>query len=574
MQRKVLERTAIAEDHLPAELHPVLRRVFLNRGVSTPEQLELSLERLLPYHSLKGIEAAVALLVEALQAQKSILVVGDFDADGATSTALACAALKAMGAERVDYLVPDRFRFGYGLSPEIVTVALARRPDLLITVDNGISSLEGVAAAREAGVQVLITDHHLPGSQLPVADAIVNPNQPGCAFPSKAIAGVGVIFYVMAALRAKLRAQQKLPDPDWSIADLLDLVALGTVADVVPLDYNNRILVEQGLRRIRHKVCRPGIRALLQVAGRDAAGVRASDLGFAVGPRLNAAGRLQDMALGIECLVTTDPARASALASELDRMNQERRDIQAGMQAQALAIVHQQARDAEVLPAGLCVHDPAWHEGVVGLVASYLKEQHHRPCIAFAQAGEPGMLKGSARSIPGLHIRDALDRVATLHPGMIQKFGGHAMAAGLSLAEAQFAAFDTAFNQVLSEWLEPTALQPVIECDGRLTAEQLSLGTAEQLEQAGPWGQGFPEPVFHGDFEILDQRILKGRHLKLRVCAADEGAEVVDAIAFNAISDDTGEQYERLHLVYRIGVNDYRGRRSPQLVVDAIQPCT
>ena len=573
MHREIRIRTAKTADQLPDELHPLLRQVYLNRGVGTAQELDLSLAGLLSYHSLKGMDAAIKLLVTAITKQQHILIVGDFDADGATSTALAISALGSMGAERVSYLVPDRFRFGYGLTPEIVAVALEQQPDLIITVDNGISSVAGVAAAQAAGVKVLVTDHHLPGRELPSADAIVNPNQAGCGFPSKKLAGVGVIFYVMAALRAELRALKQLPDPNWSMAELLDLVALGTVADVVPLDHNNRILVEQGLQRIRAGRSRPGIRAMIAVARREASRLSASDLGFAVGPRLNAAGRLQDMSMGIECLLASDDTQAGRLAQELDAINQERRDIQEQMQSEAVAMIDDLLKDENELPIGLCVFEAAWHEGVVGLVASKLKERHHRPCIAFAVAGDERMLKGSARSIPGLHIRDVLDRVAGLNPGLIDKFGGHAMAAGLSLPKERLDEFKAAFLAVLEESLDTESLSAAIESDGVINAEWLNTDLANLLDQGGPWGQSFPEPVFHGEFEVVDERVLKDKHLKLRLHASGI-RQPIDGIAFNALEANqphvslTG----RVELVYRLNVNEYMGRRSAQLMIEQIRP--
>lgn len=552
-------------------LHPVLARVYAARRVSDPAELDLSLSGIAPAEGLSNLEAAVDLLEQALEAGWKILVVGDFDADGATSCALAVCALRAMGAAAVDYLVPDRFRFGYGLTPEIVQVARARAPDLLVTVDNGVSSIEGVQAARAAGIRVLVTDHHLPGRELPPADALVNPNLPGDAFPSKALAGVGVIFYVMLALRRRLRAngyfvRRRLAEPN--LAELLDLVALGTVADVVPLDRNNRILVEQGIRRMRAGRCRPGLRALLEVAGRDPRRLTASDLGFALGPRLNAAGRLEDMSIGIECLLAEDPLQARALALRLDELNRERRDIEAEMQAGALAVLESlwERLDREAVPVGLALYDRDWHQGVIGILASRIKDRLHRPVIAFAPA-EDGQLKGSARSIPGLHIRDVLDTVAARHPGLVTKFGGHAMAAGLSLPAERFEEFAAAFDAVVRECIDPEDLRGVILSDGELAPEEHSLELAELLRAAGPWGQAFPEPCFDGRFRILGRRVVGERHLKLQLEPV-AGGRVLEAIAFNAPLEHWPEAGAEVHIVYRLDVNEYQGLRSPQLVVE------
>lgn len=555
---------------LPADLPAVLRRVYAARGIADPAQLEMGVERLLPPERLGGLERALDLLEQALAEEQRIVIVGDFDADGATSTALMVRALRGMGARQIDYLVPNRFDFGYGLTPEIVAVAAQRRPDLLVTVDSGIACLAGVAAARAQGMRVLVTDHHLPGARLPEADAIVNPNLPGDDFPSKHLAGVGVAFYVMVALRARLRASgwfaaRGLPEPN--LASLLDLVALGTVADVVPLDHNNRILVEQGLRRIRARRCVPGIGALLQVGNRNPARVVASDLGFTVGPRLNAAGRLEDMALGIECLLADDPEAALRMARRLDELNRARREIEADMKAQALVALESLHLEEGGLPTGLCVYDPAWHQGVIGILAARLKENFHRPVIAFAAAGNGG-IKGSARSVPGLHIRDCLEAVSTRHPGLIRKFGGHAMAAGLSLAERDFAQFHAAFDAEVSRHLGADDLHGVIHSDGELRAEELTLELAEALRSAGPWGQHFPEPVFDGVFEVMGQRVVGECHLKLTLRQA--GRAGLDAIAFNqaAVGDLTGRH---IGMAYRVDANEFRGMTSLQLVVEHLE---
>lgn len=566
---------AVCEAALPEGMHPLLARIYAARGVPADEQ-DAGLDRLLGYQGLKGIEVAVALLEQALEAGWRVLVVGDFDADGATSTALALRALRAMGAAEVEYLVPNRFEYGYGLTPEIVAVAAQRAPDLLITVDNGISSIAGVAAAQAAGIRVLVTDHHLPGAQLPSAEAIVNPNQPGDTFPSKHLAGVGVIFYLMLALRARLRergwfAARQLDEPN--LARLLDLVTLGTVADVVPLDANNRILVAQGLARMRAGQLCPGIQALLEVAGRPQASLVASDLGFGLAPRLNAAGRLEDMSLGIACLLSDDLGQARELALRLDSLNQERRSIEADMKRQAMSLIeHMEADPAQAsLPVGLCLFEPEWHEGVIGILASRIKERLHRPVIAFAEAGEPGWLKGSARSVPGLHIRDALDAVAARHPGLLSKFGGHAMAAGLSLPRHAFDEFARAFDAEARRHLQARDLCGQLLSDGELEPVDFCLDLAETLRYAGPWGQSFPEPLFDGEFQLISRRVVGQHHLKLVVRHPHTGAPL-DAIAFNTDDSDWPVTVERLHLAYRLDVNEYRGVKRVQLRVEHLSP--
>lgn len=556
------------------DLHPVLRRIYASRRVACPSELESSLDRLHPPERLTGTAEAAALLHEQLARDGRILVIGDFDADGATSSALAVRALRMMGARAADYLVPNRFEYGYGLTPEIVALAArTRQPDLIITVDNGISSLEGVAAARRLGIRVLITDHHLPGAELPTADVIVNPNRPGDEFPSKHLAGVGVIFYVMLALRRRLReagwfAERGLPDP--RLADLLDLVALGTVADVVMLDHNNRILVAQGLARIRRGQCCTGIRALIAVAKRSPERIVAGDLGFALGPRLNAAGRLEDMSLGIECLLTDSDAKAQAIAAQLDELNIERRRIEAEMQTQALAHLDDPSWFEELAASSvsLCLYHEDWHQGVIGILASRIKDRVHRPVIAFAPAGD-GEIKGSARSVSGLHIRDAIDAVAARHPGLVPKFGGHAMAAGLSLKSGDFAVFRDAFEDEVRRHIDPGDLQGVIYTDGELAAGELSLELAELLRAGGPWGQGFPEPVFDGRFEVRDCRIIGDKHLKL-VLSPPGGDGLIDAIAFNSGQDLERAASGEIHVAYRLDVNEYRGRRSAQLIIEHI----
>lgn len=554
------------------DLPPLLTRLYAARGVQSAEELDKGLARLIPYQQLKGVDAAVELLVDALEKGQRILYVGDFDADGATASSVGVLALRMLGAAWVDYLVPNRFEYGYGLTPEIVAVALEKRPELLVTVDNGISSIDGVAAAKAAGLRVLVTDHHLPGPELPAADAIVNPNQPGCDFPSKAMAGVGVIFYVMLAVRARLRergwfAARGIAEPN--LAELLDLVSLGSIADVVPLDANNRILVHQGLARIRAGRARPGLRALLEVAGRDCRRITSTDLGFILGPRLNAAGRLDDMSLGIELLLCEDEGVARDMAVQLDQLNQDRKAIEQGMQREALAQLKE--LPVEEMPFGLCLFDPEWHQGVIGILASRLKERYHRPTIAFADAGD-GTLKGSARSVPGFHIRDALDAVAARHPGLISKFGGHAMAAGLSLPQENFGAFAAAFDAEVRRQLDEEDLTGRLLSDGQLGAEEFHLELARALRQAGPWGQHFPEPLFHGIFQIVQQRVVGERHLKL-VLKTECGSLQLDAIAFNIDREIWPNPTVRwAEVAYKLDVNEFRGNETVQLMVAHIAP--
>lgn len=570
MSKHIIRRTpSSAAGSLPDDIAPVLRRIYGFRDITSADELDYSLQRLLPPSTLGGLDNAAACLAEVLTNAGRILVVGDFDADGATSVALCLRALRAMGARDVDYLVPNRFDFGYGLTPEIVQVAGRNKPDLIITVDNGISSIAGVQAAKDLGIRVIVTDHHLPGAQLPAADAIVNPNLPGDPFPSKALAGVGVAFYLMLGLRARLRQagwfeSRGLREP--RLAALLDLVALGTVADVVPLDANNRLLVHQGLQRIRLGACVPGITALLEAGNRNPRTVVASDLGFAAGPRLNAAGRLEDMSAGIECLLTDSATDARRMAAQLDALNRERRDIEAGMQAQALETLEQLDFDDRGMPVGLCLFEPEWHQGVIGILAARIKERFHRPVIAFARSGE-GELKGSARSVSGLHIRDAIDAVATRHPGLVPKFGGHAMAAGLSLAEDRYSDFAAAFDEEVQRHLAREELGGRVYSDGELPADELSLETAQLLRDAGPWGQGFPAPLFDGYFRVLEQRVVGEKHLKM-VLQAGDAAPPVDAIAFNAEQLPPG--CNSAHFAYRLEVNEFRGLVSPQLVVEHI----
>ncbi len=570
LRRRVAKATA-----LPESLDPLLRQIYANRGITSETQLERSLKGLLHYQDLNGIDVAISLLVEALKLQSRIVIVGDFDADGATSTALAIKALRQMGFQQVSYHIPNRFDDGYGLSPQVVHDVAKKGVDLIITVDNGISSFEGVDVAHEYGIRVLVTDHHLPGHSLPQADAIINPNLADCAFLSKSLAGVGVTFYLMTALRAELEKQgwftaQGLARPN--MADYLDLVALGTVADVVPLDENNRIFVYEGLRRIRAGRCCAGIKALTEVSRKTLSQLVSSDLGFALGPRLNAAGRLDDMSVGVALLLTNDIGVAREIANELDGLNQTRREIEAGMQEEASTIFRQFITTQDDLPNGLAIYHPQWHQGVVGILASRIKEKLHRPVIAFAPSGD-GLLKGSGRSIHGVHLRDALERLNTLNPGLMVKFGGHAMAAGLSLEEDKFPLFQRHFSALMAELVSAEQLQGVILTDGELSDSQLSLPIAEMLREAGPWGQAFPEPLFDGKFTLLQQRIVGSKHLKMMLQPINSHV-MIDAIAFNVdVNIWPDNSIKTVELAYRLDVNEFRGQRNAQLLVEHIWPC-
>lgn len=559
-----------------ADLSPILQRIYASRGITKKNELDKQLKGLLSFDSLLGMDKAVVRLEQALRGQEHMVIVGDFDADGATSSALAVSALRAMGAQHVSFLVPNRFAFGYGLTPGLVGVAAKSKPNLMITVDNGIASFDGVIAAREAGIDVIVTDHHLAADTLPEAVAIVNPNQPGDNFPSKSIAGVGVIFYVMLGLRQHLRStgwfeERAIPEPN--MAQFLDLVALGTVADVVGLDQNNRIMVEQGLRRIRGGACRPGIRALVEVAKRDISYLRESDLGFAVAPRLNAAGRLDDMSRGIECLLAESDETARSLAQELDELNVERRKIEGEMQAQALAALDklsdlEQGRK-EALPVALCLMDEAWHQGVIGILAGRLKERYHRPVITFACVSADE-IKGSARSIPSVNIRDVLASIDRANPGLIIKFGGHAMAAGLSLSPDKFNLFRDCLTAEMEKQLAGFALEGSVLSDGELDKDAFGLNFAKELQQGGPWGQLFPEPIFDGVFEILDQRLVGKHHLKLQLLHED-GGEALDAIAFNVdLATWPNQRVRRVHVAYKLDINVFRNRERLQLLVTAL----
>tara|TARA_B110000305_G_scaffold162366_1_gene179639 strand:- start:727 stop:2409 length:1683 start_codon:yes stop_codon:yes gene_type:complete len=556
-------------------MHPLLKRVYSQRNINDVEELELGLEKLIPPEQFKGINEAVQLLIDALQRQQRVLIVADFDADGATSCVVALKALRQFGFQHTDYIVPNRFDYGYGLTSEIVELAKTRNPDLIITVDNGISSIEGVAAAKSAGIKTLITDHHLPSASAPDADAIVNPNQHGCNFPSKSIAGVGVIFYVMLALRAKLREMKWFEENSTAepkLADLLDLLALGTVADVVALDRNNRILVSEGLRRIRAGRTRPGITSLLEIAGRSSARLTASDLGFSVGPRLNAAGRLDDMSTGIECLLTDHEGTAYKLALQLDGMNKDRKQIEGDMREQAFKFLQEFSLEESDLPAALCIYDSRWHQGVVGILASRVKEKFNRPVIAFADANDSGNeIKGSARSIKGFHIRDALDAVASSNPGMISKFGGHAMAAGLSLEKDKLQDFTEAFQKQAAVLLNEELLQAQILSDGEIEQSEFSMETAAALIKAGPWGQEFPEPVFDGKFKVIQQRRVGENHLKLVLAPELAPQQAIDAIAFNIDKQDwPAAEMTDIEIAYRLDINEFRGNQTLQLMVEHI----
>ena len=546
-----------------AGLDAVLARVLAARGVTSAAQLDPALSHLIAPDRMHNLHRLGQILADAITAQKRLLIVSDYDSDGATACAVGLHALREMGA-CVDYIVPNRFEFGYGLTPEIVRLAAQRRPDFLITVDNGIASVDGVEQAKQLGIQVLITDHHLPGDRLPDAACIVNPNQPGCGFPSKHLAGVGVMFYAMLQLRAELRARGAFSSrTEPNLARLLDLVALGTVADVVRLDDNNRRLVAQGLSRIRAGRAQPGIGALLRVAGRDPARASAYDLGFVLGPRLNAAGRLQDMSVGIECLVTTDAARAAELAAQLDALNRERRAIEASMHDEALA--HLETIDpGEAF--GISLYDPSWHQGVIGILAARIRERFHRPVIAFAP-GPSGELRGSGRSIPGLHLRDALDLVDKREPGLVLRFGGHASAAGLSIRQPDFARFRTVFDATLRELLTPADLQLCIETDGSLSPSEMSLALAERLSEP-VWGQGFPPPRFRGDFRVESQRVVGGNHLRLELMSMQPSARTLSVVLFGSSHPLPDE----IHAVFRLDINEYNAMRSLQLVVEHWEP--
>jgi single-stranded-DNA-specific exonuclease len=573
ISKKKIVRRAVAQpdNERFVQLHPVLSRIYQARELCSAEELDRSLARLPSPWLLSGMETMVQRLLQALEKQRSVLILADYDADGATSCAVGMEGLRLLGFGRVSYLVPNRFEYGYGLTPEIVEVASRQSPDLILTVDNGIASLEGVEEAHAHGMEVLITDHHLPGETLPAADAIVNPNLPGDSFPSKCLAGVGVMFYVLMALRARMRemggfSQREAPN----LARLLDYVALGTVADVVPLDHANRILVHQGLQRIRAGQSHPGVLALIEAAGRNHKHLSAADLSFAVAPRLNAAGRLEDMSLGIECLLASGAEQARAMAVRLDELNRDRREIEERMKLDALAFLDQMSLVEKVNEvAGICLFDESWHQGVIGILASRIKDRLHRPVIAFAP-GDGGDIKGSARSIEGIHIRDVLSDIAVAHPALLQKFGGHAMAAGLSLRLADLSVFAGLFNEAVGKRLNGFNKEPAVHTDGALDPADLQLELSEVLRQAGPWGQGFPEPLFDGEFEVVQARVLGARHLKLLL--RPPGHErVLDAIAFFVDAPERWLGSRRVRAAYRLEVNDYRNQRALQLNIEYLE---
>lgn len=568
MPKIVVRQTRESALQQEVDLHPLLKRIYTARGVNSMSDLNYNLDQLLPYNNLLNINQAVDCLLKILEQQKNILIIGDFDVDGATSTALAILALNSFGFKNVSYLVPNRFTYGYGLTPEIVGVAAARKPDLIITVDNGISSYEGVEAANNLEIKVLITDHHISGSKLPTADAVINPNQIGDHFPSKHLAGVGVVFYLMLSLRARLRscnwfAEKNIAEPN--MARFLDLVALGTIADVVTLDRNNRILVQQGINKIRQNKCRVGIKALLDIAKKSQAQVISSDLAYNLGPMLNAAGRLEDMSLGIECLLCDDYKKAHAMALKLDNLNKERRAIEASMQQQAEDILSGLKLTSD-LPLGICMYKEHWHQGVVGIVASRIKDLFHRPVVVFARVSEKE-LKGSARSIDGVHIRDVLDSIAVKRPGLINKFGGHAMAAGINLQADKYQDFCFAFNEEISGCLDKEDVYEQIYVDGELRCEDFNVETADLLRNAEPWGHNFPEPKFIGRFKVVQQRVINEKHLKMTLNLYGDSL-LIEAIAFNMDAKDIANKYNDILAVFRLDINEYRGSRSLQLIVE------
>lgn len=570
--KHIIRRHALSQLNLK-DTHPLLCRIYSSRKIQSADELDQTLGKLLPYHELLHVERAAELIAHAILLQQRILIVGDFDADGATSSAVAVRALKSFGAKHISFLVPNRFAFGYGLTPELVNKAEEMQPDLIITVDNGIANHAGVARARELNIAVIITDHHLTGSTLPDANVIVNPNQPGDQFKSKNLAGVGVIFYVMLALRRRLveldwfsKMQLALPN----MALLLDLVALGTVADLVPLDHNNRILVHHGIKRIRTGLCSPGIIALLELANRDFERTVSADLSFAVAARLNAAGRLDDMSLGIECLISDDSLKVREIARTLNQLNDERKYIEKEMQMQALDALQNVMQPLNSqLPKGLCLFDSTWHQGVIGILASRIKDRFNRPVIIFAP-GQPGELKGSARSIPHLHIRDILVRIDALYPALIKKFGGHAMAAGLSIADNKFEFFQKVFNQMVTEQVSDADLEHTLLSDGQLSNEELSLEIAHLIRDSGPWGQAFPEPLFDDVFTIVEQHLVADKHLKLKLCKENK---IIDAMAFFI---DTAHwpnhRCKNLRVAYRLDVNEYKNQTRLQLILDYLEP--
>ncbi len=573
LNKKIINRDVPDGINLPDSIHPVLKRIYASRNIKSSEDLDYSLGSLIPYEELGGIDDAVILLQEMITQKKRILIVADFDADGATSCALAIRGLTAMGAEDVIYVVPNRFEHGYGLSPKIVDVALDHDPDLIVTVDNGISSISGVEHAKKNGIKVLITDHHLPGDKLPSADVIINPQLKENKFPSKNLAGVGVIFYILLALRAKLKAENWFDEKNIkypNLANLLDLVALGTISDLVPLDKNNRTMVAHGLKLMRQNKSKVGILAILNQSGRQLSTLTSGDLSFAIAPRLNAAGRLTDMSLGIECLLTDDKENATEMAKKLNQLNIERRQIQDNMEEQALAEFEKYLQDtSRKIPHGICIYNQNWHQGVVGILAAKIKEKFNRPVIVFAQECQ-GILKGSARSITELHIKDVFDEIARLYPELILTFGGHAMAAGLTIEESQFDRFSDVFNKVVDRYISSDSLEDQCLTDGELSGDDFSLPLALAIQNAGPWGQSFPEPIFVGQFKILDKRVVGESHLKLKLQSRNNNT--LDAIAFNMTGDDWPSKLEQITSTYRLGINNYRGHSQIQLFIEHIEP--
>ena len=569
VKKTIVVRAVQKKRSFQGEIHPLLERLFLARGITSETELDRTLSKLPSPWLLSGMEEMVAHLITAINEQQRICIVADFDADGATSCAVAIKGLQLLGAGQVSFVVPNRFEYGYGLTPEIVELVKLQTPDVIITVDNGISSVDGVKAAIDSGIKVLVTDHHLAGSQLPAANAIVNPNLDGDKFPCKALAGVGVIFYVLMALRSRLREMNwfesnKVQEPN--LAQLLDYVALGTVTDVVALDQINRILVRQGLLRIRTGRCHPGLNALIEVSGKNPQTIVASDLGFSLGPRLNAAGRMDDMSLGIQCLLTDNPALAKDIALQLDGLNNDRREVEAVMKHEAMGLLSEmKALDEHHLPAGVCLFDANWHQGVIGILASRIKDQIHRPVIAFAPAGKD-LIKGSARSIPGVHIRDVLSDIAAAHPKLLSKFGGHAMAAGLSLNMHDYPPFALAFDEMVCKRLADVDLEQKILSDGELTEAEMSIETADLLQNAATWGQEFPEPVFDGVFDVIQSRIVGQRHLKL-VLRKPGGDLVIDAIAFFVDKPEHWLGIRQIKAAYKLDINEFRGCRSIQFIV-------
>ncbi len=573
LNKKIINRDVPDGINLPDSIHPVLKRIYASRNIKSSEDLDYSLGSLIPYEELGGIDDAVILLQEMITQKKRILIVADFDADGATSCALAIRGLTAMGAEDVIYVVPNRFEHGYGLSPKIVDVALDHDPDLIVTVDNGISSISGVEHAKKNGIKVLITDHHLPGDKLPSADVIINPQLKENKFPSKNLAGVGVIFYILLALRAKLKAENWFDEKNIkypNLANLLDLVALGTISDLVPLDKNNRTMVAHGLKLMRQNKSKVGILAILNQSGRQLSTLTSGDLSFAIAPRLNAAGRLTDMSLGIECLLTDDKENAVEMAKKLNQLNIERRQIQNNMEEQALTEFEKYLQDtSKKMPHGICIYNQNWHQGVVGVLAAKIKEKFNRPVIVFAQECQ-GILKGSARSITELHIKDVFDEIARLYPELILTFGGHAMAAGLTIEESQFDRFSDVFNKVVNQYISSDSLEDQCLTDGELSGDDFSLPLALAIQNAGPWGQSFPEPIFVGQFKILDKRVVGESHLKLKLQSRNNNT--LDAIAFNMTGDDWPSKLEQIISTYRLGINNYRGHSQVQLFIEHIEP--